>query len=166
MCCNNSERYLHSQTPVVIEGPAGAEINFVIYNPASELPLVKNNLLYGSLSPNLVTATAETRYFVLQFKADATEPYFNKLKAGRSVPDHKAYLNGVDEIDQVSTKTNSVKGIFVLGGDGEDEATGIINVNESETVLSGEWYTLQGVRIERPTSKGIYILNGKKVLVK
>lgn len=163
----NSERYIPALTPVVIEGPANKLINFVRYESSSMLPTVKNNLLYGSLeTTGLVTATENTRYFVMQFKADATEPYFNKLKAGRSVPDHKAYLNGVDEINEVSTKTNSVKGIFVLGGDGEDEATGIISLDENNTVLSNEWFTLQGVRIERPTQKGIYILNGKKVLVK
>ena len=38
---------------------------------------------------------------------------------------------------------------------------------EQETVKDGKWYTLQGVLLNgKPTTKGIYIVNGKKVLVK
>ncbi len=40
-------------------------------------------------------------------------------------------------------------------------------VAEVKTSLDNDaWYTLQGVKIAAPTSKGIYIHNGKKVLVK
>ena len=163
---NNSERYIPAKTPVVIEGPAGATIDFVEYNAPSMLPIVKNNLLYASMSPNLVKATEETRYYVLQWNTTKNEPMFNRLKTNREVPDHKAYLNGVDEIDQVSTKTNSVKGIYVLGGDGEDEATGITEVeNVPETLKNGVIYNLSGQRVVNPT-KGLYIVNGKKVYLK
>lgn len=177
---NNSERYIPARTPVVIEGPASdpndpehpVVIDFVEYNAPSMLPIVKNNLLYASMSPNLVKATEETRYYVLQWKTTNTpkegdgEPIFNRLKTDRVVPDHKAYLNGVDEIDQVSTKTNSVKGIYVLGGDGEDEATGITEVeNVQETLKNGVIYNLSGQRVVNPT-KGLYIVNGKKVYLK
>ena len=167
---DNSERYLHSKTPVVIEGPANENIAYVVYNPASELPLVKNNLLYASMNPNLVTATEDTRYYVLQWRttteAPDGEPYFNRMKTGKQVPDHKAYLNGVDEIDQVSTKTNSVKGIYVLGGESEDVATGIAEVdNAQDTLKNGVIYNLAGQRVVNPT-KGLYIVNGKKVYLK
>ena len=30
----------------------------------------------------------------------------------------------------------------------------------------GEFYTLQGVKVNRPTAKGVYIHNGKKVLIR
>lgn len=166
---NNSERYIPAKTPVIIHGPASETISFEKYTAPSMLPTVKNNLLIGSLSPNLAVAPVGSgiRYFVLQWKTETEEPYFNKVKEGREIPDHKAYLNGADEIGMVSTKTNSVKGIYVMGGDDYDEATGIINHTEDAgTVLGNEWFTIQGVRIERPTVSGIYINNGKKVYVK
>ncbi len=51
-------------------------------------------------------------------------------------------------------------------GDDEEneEETGIKTVN----IVSGNApvYTLQGTRVSKPTSKGIYIVNGKKVVVK
>ena len=163
---NNSERYIPAKTPVVIEGPAGATIDFVEYNAPSMLPTVKHNLLYASLNPNLVTATEETRYYVLQWNTKTVQPWFNRLTTGRSVPDHKAFLNGVDEIEQVSTKTNSVKGIYVLGGDGEDEATGIEDINITQKAVEDNvFYNIAGQRVVNPT-RGLYIVNGKKVYLK
>ena len=162
---NNSERYIPAKTPVVIEGPAGTKIDFVEYSAPSMLPTVKGNLLYASLSPNLVTATEETRYYVLQWNTTKDEPMFNRLKTGRQVTDHKAYLNGVDEIEQVSTKTNSVKGIRVLGGD-DDTPTGIILPQTAGAdTTDGVIYNLAGQRVTNPT-KGLYIVGGKKVYLK
>ena len=51
---------------------------------------------------------------------------------------------------------------------GADNRSDVVAVEEIETEASGVevWYTLQGVRVERPTSAGIYICNGRKVIVK
>ena len=45
-----------------------------------------------------------------------------------------------------------------------NEYTDIQGVN-AEKAAEGEWYTIQGVRVDQPT-KGLYIHNGKKVMVK
>ena len=47
---------------------------------------------------------------------------------------------------------------------GDNEYTDIQGVN-AEKAAEGEWYTIQGVRVNQPT-KGLYIHNGKKVMVK
>lgn len=45
--------------------------------------------------------------------------------------------------------------------------TGISAAEAEKTDLDGEWYTLQGVRLNgKPTQRGIYICNGKRILVK
>ena len=47
--------------------------------------------------------------------------------------------------------------------------TGELNSIELATVKANaddRWFDLQGTRIERPTQKGIYILNNEKVVVK
>ena len=51
-----------------------------------------------------------------------------------------------------------------LNGD-DDETTGIrdLMINDSE---SDVWYNLRGQRIDTPTKKGLYIHNGRKVVVK
>lgn len=45
-------------------------------------------------------------------------------------------------------------------------ATDIADVIVDESPASGQWHTLNGMRIDCPTSKGIYIYNGKKFVVK
>ena len=51
-----------------------------------------------------------------------------------------------------------------LGGKGAGEVTGIENVKNA-TVEDGAWYTVSGQRVAQPT-KGLYIHNGKKVVIK
>ena len=53
---------------------------------------------------------------------------------------------------------------FLSFGDEEPNATDINSV-EIEEVLNGKFYDLQGREVENPT-KGIYIVNGKKVVIK
>ena len=43
--------------------------------------------------------------------------------------------------------------------------TAIDNVNVSGTE-DGAWYTFSGIRVNRPAAKGVYIHNGRKVIVK
>ena len=47
----------------------------------------------------------------------------------------------------------------------EGTATMIIPASMVEVEEDGDYYTLQGVKVENPT-KGIYIKNGKKVIIK
>ena len=48
----------------------------------------------------------------------------------------------------------------------DDETTGIIEVKRNVPVTVG-WYTLGGLRLSsRPSAKGVYIFNGKKVVIK
>ena len=46
-------------------------------------------------------------------------------------------------------------------------ATGIQNVSvENNSLENATFYDLNGRRVENPTKKGIYIVNGKKVVIK
>lgn len=44
--------------------------------------------------------------------------------------------------------------------------TGITNVRYEQAVGGDRWYNLKGQQIERPTQKGIYIQNRKKIIIK
>ena len=49
---------------------------------------------------------------------------------------------------------------------GFDETTGIANINsDAKTLFNGDFYNLAGQRVAQPT-KGLYIVNGRKVVVK
>ena len=54
---------------------------------------------------------------------------------------------------------------FVLNFD--DQTTGVIEVKEVNEVKDDSWYTLNGVKLSgKPTKAGLYIHNGKKVIIK
>ena len=64
-------------------------------------------------------------------------------------------------------EADEVIGIQLLRGIGGDE-NGTTSIKDLTPALSegeGEWYTLQGQRVAKP-GKGIYIKNGKKVVIK
>ena len=45
-------------------------------------------------------------------------------------------------------------------------ATAIEKAIEESEMKNGEFYTIQGVKVAKPTAKGIYIHNGKKIYIK
>ena len=58
-------------------------------------------------------------------------------------------------------------GLFIL--DSETEvvtAIDVIPANDNAVVSEGAYYTMQGVKVNTPKERGIYIHNGKKVIVK
>ena len=54
---------------------------------------------------------------------------------------------------------------LAIEGSGSGAITGIEAVKEAKTAEDGAWYTIQGQRVAQPT-KGLYIHNGKKVVIK
>ena len=48
---------------------------------------------------------------------------------------------------------------------GEDGTTRISDVRSKTEEVRGEYYDLQGRRVAQPT-KGVYIVNGRKVVIK
>ena len=58
--------------------------------------------------------------------------------------------------------------VRLIGADGEVTAIGTISTKTGEgTIDNGAWYSLDGRRIEgKPNTKGIYVNNGKKVVIK
>ena len=56
--------------------------------------------------------------------------------------------------------------VRLIGANGEVTAIGTLHTQTGEVVLDG-WYTLDGTRLSgQPTRKGIYVNNGKKVIIK
>ncbi|MCR5042614.1 MAG: leucine-rich repeat domain-containing protein [Bacteroidaceae bacterium] len=51
--------------------------------------------------------------------------------------------------------------------DDDDEATGVASMADGIDDMSDVWYTLDGRKLNgKPTTKGLYIVNGKKVMIK
>ena len=61
--------------------------------------------------------------------------------------------------------SNPAPPYFIVGDLGGD-TTGIMD-NKRETITNNDWYTLDGRKLQgKPTQKGVYITNGKKVIIK
>lgn len=125
----------------------------------------------GSILPEYSTSASATSYsdkdldgtmtsitnpgdaFVLNYKI-ATGVGFYKLSAGGTIGANKAYLTYSGLL--------GAREFFAF----EEETTGIDStVVNSEQRIDNNVYDLQGRRVEQPT-RGLYIVNGKKVVIK
>ena len=85
----------------------------------------------------------------------------NSVLGFYKVNDNGSWCNAGTAYLKVSDAVNPARGFFALWG---DETTGISAISESKAV-KGQAYNLNGQRVARPT-KGLYIVNGKKVIIK
>ena len=59
------------------------------------------------------------------------------------------------------SSVNPSRGMYSIG----DGSTGIRDLRIENEGLREEWYDMQGRRIDKPTQPGLYIKNGKKVVI-
>lgn len=107
------------------------------------------NKLVGTISPRYIEATSggNTNYGLQNGE-------FHPYAAAGTLGANKAYL-------QLPTKSARTL-TFVV----EDETNGIANVHQTSATDNDACYDLQGRRVNLQQKKGLYIRNGKKVLVK
>lgn len=104
------------------------------------------------------------RFFLVKRKSK-DEPHYNAIfgsdsktfmeyyKESKAVTDGNGYRNAEPAAVQFTYQEPQVH-------------TAVCNIEADESQDSNEWYNLQGVRIAQPTQAGIYIHNGKKVIVR
>ena len=87
------------------------------------------------------------------------EEYVYDGQTSRDLNPLTGYLKTATQIDQFAR-------ITVVEEDGT--VTAISNINaDGEAVTADGWYNLNGVKLQgMPTEKGVYIQNGKKVVLK
>lgn len=80
------------------------------------------------------------------------------VKATSTIPQNHCYL--------LITNPAPTRGYYSIGH-GNDGSTAIDDtLIDNEETTNDDWYDLQGRRIQKPTKAGIYIVNGKKMIVK
>lgn len=87
------------------------------------------------------------------------------LQLSKDVVDYNLQLTGSKEDVQVEDVKLSPNFGMVFDTD-FDFVTGINSVSDVKKNSNNGCYTLQGVKVQRPTASGLYIMNGKKVIVK
>lgn len=87
------------------------------------------------------------------------------LQLSKDVVDYNLQLTGSKEDVQEADVKLSPNFGMVFDTD-FDFVTGINSVSDVKKNSNNGCYTLQGVKVQRPTAPGLYIMNGKKVIVK
>lgn len=130
-------------TPVIVNGDAGTHTLIKYANasaPTANMLLVSDG-----------NVTGDGSIYVLA--VEGGQAGFAPLSNGKKLSDGKAYL----KVENAS----GAKIAFVIDG----EATDIRSIENTVDFSNGDWYNLQGVKVTSP-QKGIYIHNGKKVVIK
>lgn len=141
---------------------------FLVYNNTNESKTV---LLIPCNEPDLALTVADQFQGTMEEKtftdADmaAADYYvcngkqFVKVRGAGTLGANKAYLKFVTNQQQSAPQYISISGDLGEGTTRIDN----LNVNDNE---NGEWYDLNGRKLNgKPAQKGIYIKNGKKVVV-
>ncbi|MBO4827625.1 MAG: chitobiase/beta-hexosaminidase C-terminal domain-containing protein [Prevotella sp.] len=174
-----NEEMIPAETPIIMKGKSGdnylviAKHDDVIDKPADNLLLPS----YGDVAP-----TADQHLLVLQKNSawNAESPYENygffKVTTGRLIPNRKAYLNGTNLSETTTSQTNPAKGIFMLEDLSKDYdiPLNIMSVDSERNGANAAVYDLSGRKVaddynsstSNTLQKGIYIVNGHKVVIK
>lgn len=91
------------------------------------------------------------------------------LKLPKSVVDYDLQLTGSKKENNKNVMEADAKlsPNFAMAFDTDfGTVSGINSLSNTKKNVNNSCYTLQGVKVQRPTAPGIYIMNGKKVIVK
>ena len=135
-----------ANTPVVLKGSEGSH-NLTVLESAEAVGTNKLNVSGGG-----ITTTDSKTVYALAEKGGVVG--FYKVQAGVNVPAGKCYLS-----------VAATSAPEYLGFDGDGNTTGMNDVRSKMEEGRGEFYNLNGQRVAQPT-KGLYIVNGKKVVIK
>lgn len=139
---------------LMIKGNAGETFTIGV---AAGGTAINGNLLKAGDGTEVAASTAGAYHYVFGYKKPddvVTEYGFYNLADPTIVPAGKAYL-----------ETALVAGARSLSIVFDDETTGIENFTPALPEGEGAVYNLRGQRVAQPT-KGLYIVNGKKVIIK
>ena len=140
-----------ANTGLFLEGSAGTvEVPVLVSADA-----IAGNMLVAGPGTTVNPTYGDYTNFILTTNngASATPKFFKVNSEGNEVAKGKAYL-------QILTTELNARSFFWF----EDETTAIEAVKQ-EIKANGEFFNLAGQRVAQPT-KGLYIVNGKKVIMK
>ena len=125
----------------------------------------EKNWLVGCPIPTYVNKV-ETKY-ALKYKKELGVSRFAQYISDGIVPMNKAYFDLANHPYGGSSAAKELSLTF----EEESETTGIedspiVDVDAQQNVDRSPYYTLNGTKVERPTAKGIYIHNGKKIVIR
>ena len=140
-------------TGLLLKGTAGETYNIPVLLSSSTS--TTGNCLQASVSGGTVSAGEGTNvnYVLMNVGGSPVFQWIGTTSA--TLGANKAYLTLVN-----GPKSAGARGLWF-----DDETTGLNKVEMNNSKTNGVFYNLAGQRVTQP-SKGLYIVNGKKVVVK
>lgn len=149
----NETGVLSANTPYILSTEEASNVSVALKGIANnDKDTYENNGLVGLLAAKTVPADS----YILQYQAGTA---FYKLASDMTGTKYRCYL----DLDNVPTSSSSRASVRMSIFD--DETTGIENLTPALSEGEGVVYNLRGQRVAKPT-KGLYIVNGQKVVVK
>ena len=177
-----AKRFWSFSCGVDVELPEGVTANIVKANsdnqvtsdPIKENVVKANNgvLLEGTQGVEYQLTALPSTSVGNDYAGNLLEPVIEKMHYGYGqgyyiLKDGKFYAIAND-----AAEIPSCKAVMHIAGASariinlvSEETTKITNTNLTN-LTNGDWYTIDGRKVNAPTKKGIYIMNGKKVVVK
>ena len=159
---DGDESYVPADNGVLIEARQGrtlpADFYYAIGEKDNKTYTITNNMMTGVTVKKAVvnSTTADPLYAMSK-----SEGLLKLIKPGTSFnfPVHKAYARPQDAF------SGAAKVQPVFDEVDNNNVTGIENIENTTTTDKNVYYNLQGQRVENP-QHGVFILNGKKVILK
>jgi len=148
----------------ILKGDPGIYYVPTVDNEHAQYPAQPNYLIQMVNGGDVGASTDGTYHYIFAKDNTTSEIGFYKLvDDAHTLAAHKAYLETPQ--DYTPTSGPGARGLMRISFGGDGGTTAINTALKNPIVEDGLYYTLQGVAVKNP-SKGIYILNGKKVFVK
>ena len=171
--CKTYDKEKGTISVVAIDGVVPANTGVLLKGePGETYTLTGTNSEAATVTDNALVAVTEQTFITQTVDIDAvnytnfglSDGVFKKVNSkGGTVKANRAYLQ--IRTSALST-TAAAEGIMLVW----DEETDGIEIVQTSTVKSQHddaWFTLDGRQLSgKPTAKGLYIVNGKKVIVK
>jgi hypothetical protein len=140
-----------ANTGVLLQGEASESYKIPVV--ASGTAVTENAFL---VNEGGTTFTGDVDYYYFGLKKN-TLTFGTFDPSSVAIPASKAYLKVL--------KSSIVGGARLNISFGDDNTTGVADVRSKMADVRGGYYNLSGQRVDQP-QKGLYIVNGKKVIVK
>jgi hypothetical protein len=138
-----------ANVPLLLKNNSSQTRTILLIPTEDPLAFMHYSGFVGSLDPTTIAASTDTQTnYACNGKA------FVYVKDAISAGANKAWL-------EIPASANGARQLKIVVAD----ATTSIN-NAQFTIDNGDWYDLNGRKIAKPTKKGVYIMNGRKVVVK
>ena len=159
---SGDESYVPADNGVLIEarqeGPFPSDFYYAIGEKDNTTYNITNNMMTGvTVKKTVVNSTTADPLYAMS----KSEGLLKLIKPGTSFnfPVHKAYARPQDAF------SGAAKVQPVFDEEDNNNVTGIENIENTTTTDKNVYYNLQGQRVENP-QHGVFILNGKKVILK